>query len=46
MVLLGAGVLWVVFGDTWYSKLHPGEKYFLLPSTIKCPPDELFFVLA
>jgi len=45
LVLLGSGVFWVVFGDDWYGLIHPGEKYFLLPSSVACPPDELFFTL-
>ena len=45
LVLLGSGVFWVVFGDDWYELIHPGEKYFLLPSSVACPPDELFFTL-
>merc|ERR1712107_278587 len=45
LVLLGSGVFWVVFGDDWYELIHPGEKYFLLPSSGACPPDELFFTL-
>jgi len=45
LVLLGSGVFWVVFGDEWYGLIHPGEKYFLLPSSVACPPDELFFTL-
>ena len=46
LVLLGSGVFWVVFGDEWYGLIHPGEKYFLLPSSVACPPDELFFTLS
>jgi hypothetical protein len=36
--LIGAAVLWNVFGDAWYGRIHPGRAYFLDPAgpTARC----------
>ena len=44
--LLGAAVLWNIYGDVWYSSLRQGELYFLASRTAqkpeRCEADNLF----